>query len=893
MLTDLKQQNEVAMTELGLLIPAEQIYNPNSIALKDAVVHFGGGCTGEVISAEGLVLTNHHCGYGAIQQHSSVEHDYLTDGFWAMSRSEELPCKGLTVTYIDEIMDVTDYVNDQLQIDSDPNGTNYLSPKYLAMIADRFLSAQGITLTSGHKAELKAFYGGNKYYLFLKTTYSDIRMVGAPPSSIGKFGADTDNWMWPRHTGDFSIFRVYAGPDNRPADYSPENRPYKAEKFLKISLGGYDEGDFAMIMGFPGSTQRYMTSYEIDRLLEVENPQRIFIRGERQAILKEDMAASAKVRIQYASKYAQSSNYWKNSIGKSRGIRRLDVKGRKQEQEAAFTAWAAKNTLPTEGYSNALNLIRESVEETAPYFASSQYLSEAIGRSVEILAPARLAVSKKGGELTEALKAFYKDYNMPTDRRVAKRMFRIVGENCKELPSVFAEVIGKRFGGDTDAYVDYLYDNSVFADETRALEFVDRFSRERLDEDPAALLALSAYFSATETAFNSMNRTRVRAMAEKGDKDAELALKLSENYDRLLSTILVGNNIVNIALAAIGTMIFVNIYGASGAAISTGVVTVLVLIFGEISPKSLAKDCPEKFALKSAALLRLLTVILCPLNWLFSLWKKLLNRVFRLESDNKMSQEELLMLVDEVQQEGSIDGSEGELLKNAIEFTEREAEDILTHRVDMEAVSKDASKEDIAKVFSETKYSRLPVYDGDIDNIIGVIHQKDFYTGNGIIDRDISHIIAPAVYVLKNEKISSILKLLQRKKAHVAVVLDEYGGTCGMITMEDILEELVGEIWDEHDEITETVQQTGENSFTVDGAMDMDDFVGYFGIKADTDATSAGGWITEQLGHIPEAGDTLEYENLDIKVLSMDNHRIEKFRIDRVCRAEAEAGISE
>ena len=319
----------------------------------------------------------------------------------------------------------------------------------------------------------------------------------------------------------------------------------------------------------------------------------------------------------------------------------------------------------------------------------------------------------------------------------------------------------------------------------------------------------------------------------------------------------------------------------------------LVLIFGEISPKSLAKDCPEKFALKSAALLRLLTVILCPLNWLFSLWKKLLNRVFRLESDNKMSQEELLMLVDEVQQEGSIDGSEGELLKNAIEFTEREAEDILTHRVDMEAVSKDASKEDIAKVFSETKYSRLPVYDGDIDNIIGVIHQKDFYTGNGIIDRDISHIIAPAVYVLKNEKISSILKLLQRKKAHVAVVLDEYGGTCGMITMEDILEELVGEIWDEHDEITETVQQTGENSFTVDGAMDMDDFVGYFGIKADTDATSAGGWITEQLGHIPEAGDTLEYENLNIKVLSMDNHRIEKFRIDRVCRAEAEAGISE
>lgn len=331
-----------------------------------------------------------------------------------------------------------------------------------------------------------AYYAGNEFWLSVYRDYNDVRLVFAPPSSVGKFGWDTDNWMWPRHTGDFSVFRVYAGPDNRPADYSLENRPYKAEKFLKISLGGYDEGDFAMIMGFPGSTQRYMTSYEIDRLLEVENPQRIFIRGERQAILKEDMAASAKVRIQYASKYAQSSNYWKNSIGKSRGIRRLDVKGRKQEQEAAFTAWAAKNTLPTEGYSNALNLIRESVEETAPYFASSQYLSEAIGRSVEILAPARLAVSKKGGELTEALKAFYKDYNMPTDRRVAKRMFRIVGENCKELPSVFAEVIGKRFGGDTDAYVDYLYDNSVFADERKALAAAAAGTD--VSNDPAVLL---------------------------------------------------------------------------------------------------------------------------------------------------------------------------------------------------------------------------------------------------------------------------------------------------------------------------------------------------------------------------------------------------------------------
>ena len=482
----LKGQKFPEMQALGLKLQDYDIYSPDSASLKDAVVIFGGGCTGEIVSPEGLLLTNHHCGYGCIQRHSTLEHDYLTDGFWAMSRDQELPNPGMTVTFIDKIEDVTDYVKKELEKDTDPNSMNFLSPKFLNGLAKAKAGEKFLQDNPGTEVEIKAFYGGNQYFMFTKKIYSDVRLVGAPPSSIGKFGADTDNWMWPRHTGDFSVFRVYAGPDNRPADYSLENRPYKAEKFLKISLGGYDEGDFAMIMGFPGSTQRYMTSYEIDRMLEVENPQRIFIRGERQAILKEDMAASAKVRIQYASKYAQSSNYWKNSIGKSRGIRRLDVKGRKQEQEAAFTAWAAKNTLPTEGYSNALNLIRESVEETAPYFASSQYLSEAIGRSVEILVPARLAVSKKGGELTEALKAFYKDYNMPTDRRVAKRMFRIVGENCKELPSVFAEVIGKRFGGDTDAYVDYLYDNSVFADERKALAAAAAGTD--VSNDPAVLL---------------------------------------------------------------------------------------------------------------------------------------------------------------------------------------------------------------------------------------------------------------------------------------------------------------------------------------------------------------------------------------------------------------------
>lgn len=475
------KQTDRVMKELGLQMPVNKIYDPKKPCLADAVVSFGGFCSGVVVSEDGLVFTNHHCGFSSIQQHSSVEHDYLKDGFFARSLEEELPNPELYVRFLLRTEDVTKRVLSAARHAKTETERRVAVDSIMNVISME-VSEKDSTLTG----IVDAYYAGNEFWLSVYRDYNDVRLVFAPPSSVGKFGWDTDNWMWPRHTGDFSVFRVYAGPDNRPADYSLENRPYKAEKFLKISLGGYDEGDFAMIMGFPGSTQRYMTSYEIDRLLEVENPQRIFIRGERQAILKEDMAASAKVRIQYASKYAQSSNYWKNSIGKSRGIRRLDVKGRKQEQEAAFTAWAAKNTLPTEGYSNALNLIRESVEETAPYFASSQYLSEAIGRSVEILAPARLAVSKKGGELTEALKAFYKDYNMPTDRRVAKRMFRIVGENCKELPSVFAEVIGKRFGGDTDAYVDYLYDNSVFADERKALAAAAAGTD--VSNDPAVLL---------------------------------------------------------------------------------------------------------------------------------------------------------------------------------------------------------------------------------------------------------------------------------------------------------------------------------------------------------------------------------------------------------------------
>ena len=402
----------------------------------------------------------------------------------------------------------------------------------------------------------------------------------------------------------------------------------------------------------------------------------------------------------------------------------------------------------------------------------------------------------------------------------------------------------------------------------------------------AVCLALSAYCSATETAFSSANTTRLRTLAEKGSGNAALALKLLEQYDRLLSTILIGNNIVNIATASIGTVLFVRHYGDAGATISTVVVTVVVLIFGEISPKSIAKDCAEKCAMLSAPILRVLIWVLMPLNLLFSLWKKLLAKVFRLNTDSKMSQEELLMLVDEVQQDGSIDRDEGELLKNAIGFSEQEAQDILIHRVDLAALPVTASKEEVAALFTQTKYSRLLIYQDSIDHILGTVHQKDFYVGCGVTDQPLSDIISPPVFALENEPIRALLKKLQQAKTHVAVVVDEYGGTCGIVTMEDILEELVGEIWDEHDEEEVFLRKIAPDTWLVDAGMDFDDFAEFFQLKTDSEMVSVRGWVMEQFGRVPEAGDSFVFESLTVRVTRVENHRIEEIQVTREESAE-------
>ncbi|WP_418407972.1 S46 family peptidase [Alistipes sp.] len=483
MLPYLQKMNIRDMKARGCKLSAEDIYSINKSSLKDAIVIFGGGCTGEIVSPDGLLFTNHHCGYGSIQSLSSVEHDYLKNGFWAMSHAEEIPAPGLKVRFIRSISDVTAEI-----VGNVPGIAGQQEYERIVAENTKNLIGELQAANPGMAIEIKPFFGGNQYFAFVIEIFGDVRLVGTPPTSIGKFGGETDNWMWPRHTGDFSVFRVYAGPDNRPAAYSPENRPYKAEKYLKVSLGGYREGDFAMIMGFPGSTQRYMTSYEIDNMLTIANPNRIFIRGERQAILKEDMAASDKVRIQYASKYASSSNYWKNSIGKSRGIRKLGVKERKQEQEAAFQAWAEKNTLPEEGYIDALPKVREAMEGLASVDDDRQYIDEAFLRAIEIMTPARMLDNRseiKNPERSkESMANWYKDYNAPTDRKVAKRMLKIAREHMTDLPSFYTEIVDKDFGGDTDAYVDYLFDNSLFVSEEKVNGLIDDFSVEKYTSDP-------------------------------------------------------------------------------------------------------------------------------------------------------------------------------------------------------------------------------------------------------------------------------------------------------------------------------------------------------------------------------------------------------------------------
>lgn len=503
----LQKYNIQTMQQKGFKLTADDIYNLNQASIKDAVIIFGRGCTGEVVSDQGLILTNHHCGYGAIQQHSTPEHDYLEDGFWAKSFEEEIPTPGLTATFLIRIEDVTEQVNAAFKPDMSEADRDKA-----AMEIGRKIAKQA-TEGTHYTASVRSFFGGNQFFLLVYEVFNDVRLVGAPPSSIGKFGHDTDNWMWPRHTGDFSVFRIYAGKDNKPADYSRENIPYKPRHFLPISLKGINNGDFTMIMGYPGSTQRYMTAVEVQERMNILNTNRIYIRGIKQEIWLKDMQADKAVNIKYASKYAGSSNYWKNSIGMNKALKRLKVYDFKKQQEEEFTKWVLASPERQQKFGEALSLINEGVTGRKEYLHAIQYINEALFSGAEIVGFASmtrsLADALKGNKseeitkISKSLKArsenFYKNYNTPTDHKTAKAMFRIFMENVPLAyqPEIF-NTIRTKYKGDVAKFIDQMFAKTMFTDQAKFNAFLDKPNLKVLEKDPIYIAAVSISNKAEE-----------------------------------------------------------------------------------------------------------------------------------------------------------------------------------------------------------------------------------------------------------------------------------------------------------------------------------------------------------------------------------------------------------
>ena len=504
MLPLLEKMNIATMQELGCRLSADQIYSINHSSLKDAIVQFGGGCTGEIVSDEGLLLTNHHCGYASIQKLSTVDHDYLTDGYWAMNRGEELPVEGLTVTFMESMTDVTDQIRKtENKVRKEFRDSSCLDDRLeeavKTAISDMISKAEEENPYC--TATVMPFYDTNVWYLIVYREFKDIRFVGAPPSSIGKFGADTDNWMWPRHTGDFSIFRVYADKDNNPAEYSADNVPYSPKKHLKISLGGVKEGDYTMIMGYPGSTTRFQTSPELELQLKI-NDIRIAARTIRQDILMEDMLADPAIRIKYANKYASSSNGWKKWQGMKLAFGKLDVIGRAEQEEEEFSSWAAGKKSRTEKYGNALNTIREGISEGTAANVQYTIATESIYR-IELQQMAakmnnlfKTTIGKETDKDTlealrtayEQLLPVYKDYSAPTDRKVAAAMIGYYRDNAAE-DMALSDISGDFGNMDIAGYVDTLFRTSIFVSPEKLKAAIEEKGWDAVKDDPASVLA--------------------------------------------------------------------------------------------------------------------------------------------------------------------------------------------------------------------------------------------------------------------------------------------------------------------------------------------------------------------------------------------------------------------
>ena len=404
-------------------------------------------------------------------------------------------------------------------------------------------------------------------------------------------------------------------------------------------------------------------------------------------------------------------------------------------------------------------------------------------------------------------------------------------------------------------------------------------------------IIFSAYFSATETAFSTFNRIRIKNMAEKGNKKAARVLALSDNFDTLISTILIGNNLVNILSTSLATILFIDICNdqSIGTTVSTVVMTVLVLIFGEITPKTLAKKRPEAFVIFSAPIINAILIILFPFSFIFKAWQTLISKMLKQPVEEEgVTEEELISIIEEAEEEGDIDKEDGELIRSAIEFNDLEVGDVFTPRIDITAVSKDASYDEVAKIFSDSGYSRLPIYDGDIDNILGIVYYKDFFNEAFGESDSIVDISKPIIYVAKAQKINDLLKELQNKQMHMAIVLDEYGSTAGIVTLEDILEEIVGEIWDEHDEKVEEIQQVSEKEYIVSGMASISKVLDTFDIDEEPDSPNANGWAMEVLGKMPEVGDTFEEYGLSVEILETNGKRVEHLKIVDIRESEDE-----
>ncbi len=496
--------NIAEMQKMGCELSAEDIYSINNSSLKDAIVALDhGGCTAELISKDGLLLTNHHCGFGEIQKHSSVEHDYLRDGFWAMSKEEELSNPGKTVSFLKSVEDVTDKVIADV---TDEMGAEERAKTVRGVIRELEKEAKGDT---HYEVFVRSFFNSNQYFLFVLETFKDIRLVGSPPQALGKFGGDTDNWMWPRHTNDFSMFRVYCGPDGKPASYSEDNVPYQPKHFLPISLKGVEEGDFAMVLGYPGRTNRYKTSFGVENTMEVTNVVREEVREKKLEIIGEYMTTSQKARIQYASKYARSSNYYKYSIGQNNGLKDLNVVGKKKAIEENFTNWVNADNVCKEKYGEALNYIEESYKDTEDDKAIA-YMREALLSGSEIFMFAMRTKSlvdlleepeenkDKIEQITKGIKKsldnFYKDYDAATDQKVAGALLKVYADNnaASFYPDFFATV-NKKQKGDFAKYAEKLFKKSIFDNKEELVAFLDDPKLKVLKKDMAFVAASDIY----------------------------------------------------------------------------------------------------------------------------------------------------------------------------------------------------------------------------------------------------------------------------------------------------------------------------------------------------------------------------------------------------------------